>query len=85
MVKKLWKDVHPLKDLAPRHVVAQMIYSYMEQGEMVFLDISMISDFKKQFPTVADICENNGINLDEGKIPVSPGNHFLMGGIETDE
>ena len=23
------------------------------------------------------------INLDEGKIPVAPGNHFLMGGIET--
>ena len=25
------------------------------------------------------------LTLDEGKIPVAPGNHFLMGGIETDE
>ena len=83
--KKIMEDVHPLKDLAPRHVVAQTIYSYMEQGEMVYLDISMIDHFKEHFPTVADICESNGINLDEGKIPVSPGNHFLMGGIETDE
>ena len=51
----------------------------------MYLDISMIPHFKEHFPTVADICESNGINLDEGKIPVAPGNHFLMGGIETDE
>lgn len=83
--KRIMEDVHPLKDLAPRHVVAQTIYSYMNQGETVYLDISMMHDFKEHFPTVADICESNGINLDEGKIPVAPGNHFLMGGIETDE
>lgn len=83
--KKIMEGVHPLKDLAPRHVVAQTIYSYMEHGESVYLDISMIPHFKEHFPTVADICESNGINLDEGKIPVAPGNHFLMGGIETDE
>lgn len=83
--KKIMQDVHPLKDLAPRHVVAQTIYSYLEAGEQVYLDISMISDFKEHFPTVAEICETNGINLAEGKLPVSPGNHFLMGGIETDE
>ena len=83
--KKIMEDVHPMKDLAPRHIVAQTIYSYMENGETVYLDISMIPHFKEHFPTVADICESNGINLDEGKIPVAPGNHFLMGGIETDE
>lgn len=82
--KKIMEDVHPMKDLAPRHIVAQTIYSYMEKGETVFLDISVIPHFKEHFPTVADICESNGINLSEGKIPVAPGNHFLMGGIETD-
>lgn len=82
---EIMKDVHPLKDLAPRHIVAQTIYSYLERGEIVYLDITMIDDFKEHFPTVADICASNGINLDEGKIPVAPGNHFLMGGIETDE
>ena len=83
--KKIMEDVHPMQDLAPRHIVAQTIYAYMENGETVYLDISMIPHFKEHFPTVADICESNGINLDEGKIPVAPGNHFLMGGIETDE
>lgn len=82
--KKIMEGVHPLKDLAPRHVVAQTIYSYLERGEAVYLDISMIQCFKEHFPTVANICESNGINLREGRIPVAPGNHFLMGGIETD-
>lgn len=83
--KKIMEDVHPMKDLAPRHIVAQTIYSYMEKGETIFLDISMIPHFKEHFPTVADICESNGINLAQGRIPVAPGNHFLMGGIETDQ
>ena len=61
--KKIMEDVHPLKDLAPRHIVAQTIYSYLERGEAVYLDISMIQHFKEHFPTVADICESNGINL----------------------
>ena len=83
--KAIMKDVHALADLAPRHIVAQTIYSYIERGENVYLDISMISNFSERFPTVAALCLKNGIHLEEGKIPVAPGNHFLMGGIETDE
>lgn len=85
MGQEIMEDVHPLKDLAPRHVVAQTIYSYLQRGEVIYLDISMIADFKAHFPTVADICESQGIDLAEGKIPVAPGNHFLMGGIETNQ
>lgn len=83
--KAIMKDVHPLVDLAPRHIVAQTIYSYIQRGENVYLDISMISNFNERFPTVTALCFKNGIDLKEGKIPVAPGNHFLMGGIETDE
>ncbi|MDM5221803.1 L-aspartate oxidase [Peribacillus sp. NJ11] len=78
-------DVHSMKDLAPRHIVAQTIFSYLQRGEKVFLDISMIKDFKKRFPTVSSLCEKSGLDLQFGKIPVAPGNHFLMGGIEVDE
>jgi L-aspartate oxidase len=74
-----------MKDLAPRHIVAQTIFSYLQSGEKVFLDISMIKDFKKRFPTVSSLCEKSGLDLKFGKIPVAPGNHFLMGGIEVDE
>lgn len=83
--KRIMNDVHPQKELAPRHIVAQTIYSYLKNGEQVYLDISMITDFKKRFPTIASLCENNGLDLTKARIPVAPGNHFLMGGIEVDE
>lgn len=81
---KIMEGIHPLKDLAPRHIVAQTIFSYLQQGESVYLDISMIKDFKVRFPTVSLLCERNGLDIGTGKLPVAPGNHFLMGGIETD-
>ncbi|MCM3567077.1 L-aspartate oxidase [Neobacillus mesonae] len=80
----IMEGVHPLKDLAPRHVVSQTIFSYLEKGQAVFLDICSIPEFKKRFPTISAICEKNGIDLSEGRIPVVPGSHFLMGGIKTD-
>ncbi|WP_028392071.1 L-aspartate oxidase [Bacillus cihuensis] len=83
--KRIMNDVHPQKELAPRHIVAQTIYAYLKNGEQVYLDISMIADFKKRFPTIAALCENNGQDLTKARIPVAPGNHFLMGGIEVDE
>jgi L-aspartate oxidase len=75
--------VHPLEDLAPRHVVAQTIYGYLREGKPVCLDVSHIQHFSKKFPTVAALCKKNGIDWNNG-IPVAPGSHFLMGGIKTD-
>ncbi|WP_174732219.1 L-aspartate oxidase [Mesobacillus harenae] len=76
--------VHPYKDLAPRHVVAQTIYDYLHNEDDVFLDISMIKDFEGRFPSISAMCKANGIQLEYGKIPVAPGSHFLMGGVKTD-
>ncbi|WP_428909254.1 L-aspartate oxidase [Niallia sp. Krafla_26] len=80
----IMEEVHPYKDLAPRHVVSQTIYQTIKNGKSVYLDISSIKNFETRFPTVASICRENGINIDTGKIPVVPGCHFLMGGIKTD-
>ncbi|MEH7254989.1 L-aspartate oxidase [Neobacillus niacini] len=80
----IMEGVHPLKDLGPRHVVSQKIYEYLKNGHKVFLDISNIENFTKRFPSITTICEENGIQLSEGRIPVAPGSHFLMGGIKTD-
>lgn len=80
----IMEGVHPLKDLGPRHVVSQKIYEYLKKGCKVYLDISKIENFKQRFPSITAICENNGIQLSEGRIPVAPGSHFLMGGIKTD-
>ena len=80
----IMEGIHPMKDLAPRHVVSQRIYEFLIKGKQVFLDIRSIKEFSKRFPTITAICEENGICLAEGKIPVAPGSHFLMGGIKTD-
>ncbi len=48
-----------------------------------FLISTMIDNFKEKFPSITEICLENGINLEEGLIPVVPGSHFLMGGIKV--
>ncbi|MGE6259551.1 L-aspartate oxidase [Heyndrickxia sporothermodurans] len=78
-------DKHKLKDLAPRHIVAEAIYYERLEGREVYLDIHMIKGFKEKFPTITKFCNTYHIDLSEGKIPVAPGCHFFMGGIVTDE
>jgi L-aspartate oxidase len=81
---KIMEGIHPLKDLAPRHIVSQTIYSYLRNGFDVFLDISSVANFKNRFPSISALCLKNGVDLDKGRIPVVPGSHFLMGGVKTD-
>ncbi|WP_431803973.1 L-aspartate oxidase [Halobacillus andaensis] len=75
------EGIHPLGDLAPRHITAQSIYHSLKKGKRVFLDVRSIARFEQRFPTVAQLCRRNGVHQ---KIPVAPGCHFIMGGIETD-
>jgi L-aspartate oxidase len=82
--KRIMEGVHPLKDLAPRHVTSQTIFNYVKNGQQVYLDIRSIKDFESRFPSITDLCKQNEIDLSAGKIPVVPGSHFLMGGIKTD-
>lgn len=80
----LMDGIHPLGDLAPRHIVSQTIYHSMKNGADVFLDISAVEGFTNRFPTITALCKHHGVNLEKGLIPVVPGSHFLMGGIKTD-
>ncbi|MBE4908126.1 L-aspartate oxidase [Bacillus luteolus] len=81
--KYIMEGVHDLKDLAPRDIVSRRIHKEYINGNLVFLDISMIKNFRIKFPTITGICEKAGISLQEGLLPVAPGAHFLMGGIKT--
>ncbi|MCH1625708.1 L-aspartate oxidase [Fredinandcohnia quinoae] len=82
--RKLMKAVHPQEDLAPRDVVARVLHQEMLSGNKVYLDISMISNFEVHFPTITNLCESKGIQINKGLIPVIPGAHFSMGGVLTD-
>ncbi|MGI8316376.1 L-aspartate oxidase [Halobacillus mangrovi] len=81
---RLMQNIHPLKDLAPRHVVAQTIYAHLHKGGHVYLDIRSIPNFIERFPTITSMCEHNDISIKDGLIPVAPGCHFSMGGISID-
>ncbi|MER2089835.1 MAG: L-aspartate oxidase [Sporosarcina sp.] len=80
----IMKGVHPQEDLAPRHIVAKEMFQRRVVGRDVYLDISMISRFEHKFPTITALCQANGVSLENGKLPVATGCHFLMGGIAVD-
>ncbi|MCO7127861.1 L-aspartate oxidase [Sporolactobacillus shoreicorticis] len=84
--KRLLEGKHPLEDLAPRDVVSRVLFKAQKTGEaeQIYLDISMLDHFAEHFPTITQLCRQAGVDLAKGRIPVSPGAHFLMGGIETD-
>ncbi len=80
------RGVHPLRDLAPRDVVAAAVHRTMvERGlDHVWLDARGVADVGRRFPTVAAACEAAGIDPGLEPIPVRPAAHFLCGGVETD-
>lgn len=82
--ERLMKDIHPLEDLAPRHVTSYEVYKERAKGNEVYLNISSIEHFQEKFPTISSLCEQNGIDISKGKIPIAPGSHFLMGGVIAD-
>lgn len=74
-------------ELAPRDIVARAIFKEMQENndDNVFLDVSQIGleFFRRRFPNITQICEDNKIDISDGLIPVAPAAHYFMGGIET--
>lgn len=75
-------------ELAPRDVVSQSIYREMFDtwSDHVYLDIRhKTKDFlMKRFPSIYSKCMSIGIDMSKDLIPVSPIEHFLCGGIDSD-
>ncbi|WP_281659472.1 L-aspartate oxidase [Halobacillus sp. Cin3] len=83
--RRIMKGVHPMEDLAPRHVTAQTIFHYRQKGRPVFLDIRHVPRFHERFPSITALCLKHKVDLKQGLIPVAPGCHFIMGGVKTDD
>ncbi|NQX82119.1 MAG: L-aspartate oxidase [Flavobacteriaceae bacterium] len=79
----------PMADLASRDIVARAIDSELKQeGEdYLYLDCRHIDydEFINHFPNINEKCKSIGIDIRKDMIPVAPANHYLCGGIKTDE
>jgi L-aspartate oxidase len=79
---------HELLELAPRDVVARAIFSEMNKtdSKFVYLDITHIEKeyLINRFPNIYKTLFDVGIDISKDLIPVSPAEHYCMGGIKTD-
>jgi L-aspartate oxidase len=81
-------NLHPMKDLAPRDVVAKAVFDEMQKENQpnVYLDITHKSKeyLENRFPNIYSVCLEVGIDISKDLIPVTPAAHFTIGGIKTD-
>ncbi|QXM07067.1 L-aspartate oxidase [Crassaminicella indica] len=82
------KKYHKMADLAPRDIVTRSIFTekMLHNTPYVYLDITHKSPsfIKNRFPTIYERCLEEGIDMTKEYIPVSPVQHYIMGGIHID-
>lgn len=71
------------RDIVTKHICEEKIRT---NSKNVYLDISFMNkDFLlKRFPNIYEECLKNGVNICKEPIPVSPAQHYFMGGIDVD-
>lgn len=76
-------------ELAPRDIVSRSIVAQMVKtnSTTVFLTLAHKDPelILHRFPGIAAICAHFGIDITKDPIPVRPGAHYMMGGIEVDQ
>ena len=85
---ELMKNIHPMKDLAPRDVVAHAVHEEIisSQKPYVFLDGTNLGEdiWLHRFPNILASCRKNGIDPLTEMIPVVPAAHYASGGVISD-
>jgi len=79
---------HPLRDLAPRDVVARAIVMECRRNgrACACLDLTHLrpSFIRRRFPNIERRCRELGIDITHQPIPVVPAAHYMCGGVVTD-
>jgi L-aspartate oxidase len=86
--ERFMDGAHPLKELAPRDIVARGIDAALKRtgDPWVHLDIShREADYlENRFPNIYERCLEFGIDMARQPIPVVPAAHYWCGGVCTD-
>ncbi len=85
--ERFMPDYHASAELAPRDVVSRAAFDRMVQtgDTSVYLDLSELDrDPHELFPGISRICGYFGIDIARDPIPVRPGAHYQVGGVEVD-
>jgi len=75
-------------ELLPRDVLTKAIYEQMKQDNTKFVWLCMkeigSEVIKKRFPNIYQHCLEEGFDVTKECIPVTPAQHYFMGGIKVD-
>ena len=81
-------NIHPMKDLAPRDVVAHAVHEeILKSGKpYVYLDGTKLGEniWLQRFPNIFSSCRKIGIDPLVDLIPVVPAAHYASGGVVSD-
>ncbi|MEZ0535832.1 L-aspartate oxidase [Caldicellulosiruptoraceae bacterium PP1] len=87
--ERFMQKYNQLQELAPRDIVSRSIFYEMQKtdSDHVFLDITFKDKefLQKRFPNIYKQLLSLGLDLSKDLIPVSPAQHYCMGGILTDQ
>jgi len=86
--ERFMERYHPLRELAPRDVVARAIVAEMERtgATSVSLDLTHREPgfVCARFPRIYETCLRYGVDLERRPAPVAPAAHYAMGGVRAD-
>ncbi|MDR2731932.1 MAG: L-aspartate oxidase [Fibromonadaceae bacterium] len=86
--EEFMNEVHPLRSLAPRDIVARAILREMQNTgkDYMYLDVThrKAKDIKTHFPNIYAKCLECKIDITKDWIPVVPAAHYICGGVLVD-
>lgn len=75
-------------ELQPRDVVTAAIVKEMKKfnTDHVYLTLPTMTseEAQKRFPNIFEACMEEGYDMTKDRVPVTPAQHYMMGGVKTD-